>query len=98
MKENNMMSYEMYEELKETMIKTIKVELSTKNHQPTDNDLPQQIEQIVRSEQEQHRAIITQLAGRLEGIEQNYANVGRRNRNSCRTSAKNNTTPSRFQF
>lgn len=54
MKEGNMMSYEMYEDFKETMVKTIKVELSTKNNQPTDNDLPQQIEQIVRSEQEQH--------------------------------------------
>lgn len=45
MKENNMMSYEMYEDLKETMIKTIKVELSTQNNQPTDNDLPQRLEQ-----------------------------------------------------
>ncbi len=73
MKENNMMSYEMYEDLKETMIKTIKVELSTKNNQPTDHDLPQRLEQIVRSEQERHRAIITQLAGRLERIEQSSA-------------------------
>jgi len=63
MKENYMMSYEMYEDLKETMIKTIKVELSTKNNQPTDNDLPQRLEQIVRYEQERHRAIIIQLAG-----------------------------------
>ncbi len=69
MKENNMMSYEMYEDLKETMIKTIKVELSTKNYQPTNNDLPQRVEQIIRAEQEQHRTIITQLAGRLESIE-----------------------------
>ena len=70
MKENNMMSYEMYEDFKETMVKTIKTELSTKNNQPGDNDLSQRIEQIVRTEQERHRAIITQLAGRLESIEQ----------------------------
>ncbi len=73
MKENSMMSYEMYEDFKETMVKTIKVELSTKNNQPTDNDLPQRIEQIVRFEQERHRAIITQLAGRLESIERRSA-------------------------
>lgn len=73
MKENNMMSYEMYEDLKETMIKTIKVELSAKNSQPSNNDLPQRLEQIVHSEQERHRAIITQLAGRLESIERSNA-------------------------
>ena len=71
MKENDMMSYEMYEDFKETMVKTIKTELSAKNNQPTDTDLPQRIEQIVRSEQERHRAIITQLTGRLESIERN---------------------------
>lgn len=71
MKENDMMSYEMYEDFKETMVKTIKVELSAKNNQSTDTDLPQRIEQIVRSEQEQHRTIIAQFAGRLECIEQN---------------------------
>ncbi len=69
MKENSMMSYEMYEDLKETMVKTIKTELSTKHNQSTDTDLPQRIEQIVRAEEERHRAIITQLAGRLESIE-----------------------------
>ncbi|MFZ6729914.1 hypothetical protein ACF3NQ_11305 [Alistipes dispar] len=69
MKENDMMSYEMYEDFKETMVKTIKTELSAKHNQSTDTDLPQRIEQIVRAEQEQHRAIITQLAGRLESIE-----------------------------
>jgi hypothetical protein len=73
MKENNMMSYEMYEDFKETMVKTIKTELSAENNQPTDTDLPQRIEQIVHSEQEQQRAIITQLAGRLESIERNNA-------------------------
>jgi len=72
MKENNvMMSYEMFEDFKETMVKTIKVELSAKHNQSTDTDLPQRIEQIVRSEQERHQSIITQLAGRLESIEQN---------------------------
>ena len=73
MKESDMMSYEMYEDFKETMVKTIKTELSAKNNQPTDTDLPQQIEQIVRTEQERHRAIITQLAERLESIEQSNA-------------------------
>ena len=67
MKEDNMMSYEMYEDFKETMVKTIKTELST----TTNTDLLQRVEQIVRAEQEQHRTIITQLAGRLESIEQN---------------------------
>lgn len=71
MKENDMMSYEMYEDFKETMVKTIKTELSAENNQPTDTDWPQRIEQIVHTEQEQQRAIITQLAGRLENIEQN---------------------------
>ena len=72
MKEGNMMSYEMYEDFKETMVKTIKTELSAKHNQSTDTNLPQRIEQIVRTEQERHRVIITQLAGRLESIEQNY--------------------------
>ena len=70
MKENDMMSYEMYEDFKETMVKTIKTELSAKNNQSTDTDWPQRIEQIIHAEQEQYRAIITQLAGRLESIEQ----------------------------
>ena len=65
-----MMSYEMYEDFKDTMVKTIKTELSVKNNQSSDNDLSQRVEQIVRAEQERHRAIITQLAGRLESIEQ----------------------------
>lgn len=69
MKESNMMSYEMYEDFKETMVKTIKDELSAKHNQSTDTDLPQRIGQIVCAEQEQHRTIITQLAGRLDGIE-----------------------------
>lgn len=70
MKDNNMMSYEMYEDFKETMVKTIKTELSAKNNQSTDMDLPQRVEQIIRAEQERHRAIITQLARRLDSIEQ----------------------------
>ena len=70
MKENNVaMSYEMYEDFKETMVKTIKTELLAKNSQPTDTDLPQRIEQIICAEQEQ-RTIIIQLAERLESIEQ----------------------------
>ena len=74
MKENNMMmSYEMYEDFKETIVKTIKTELSAKHNQPADTDLPQRIEQIVHSEQERHRAIITQLAGRLDSIERSNA-------------------------
>nr|WP_302606780.1 hypothetical protein [uncultured Alistipes sp.] len=71
MKENDMMSYEMYEDFKETIVKTIKTELSAKHNQSGDNDLSQRVEQIIHSEQEQQRAIITQLAGRLENIEQN---------------------------
>lgn len=60
MKENNMMmSYEMYEDFKETMVKTIKTELSARNSQSCGNDLPQLI-----------REAITQLTERLEGIEQ----------------------------
>jgi hypothetical protein len=47
MKEDNMMSYEMYEDFKETMVKAIKTELSAKHNQSTDTDLPQRIEQIV---------------------------------------------------
>ena len=70
MKEDNMMSYEMYEDFKETMVKTIKTELSTKHNQSGDNDLSQRVEQIIHTEQEQQRAIITQLTERLENIEQ----------------------------
>ena len=65
MKENNMMSYEMYEDFKETMVKTIKTELSAKNSQSTDTDLPQ----LIHSEHKHSREAIAQLAGRLENIE-----------------------------
>ena len=75
MKENNMMSYEMYEDFKETMVKTIKTELSAKNSQLTNNDLLQRIEQIVHSEQEQQRTIIIQLARRLGNIEQSNIKI-----------------------
>lgn len=74
MKENNIMSYEMYEDFKETMAKTVKSEIAAlvPTGQPTDTDLSQRLERIVLSEQERHRAIITQLADRLERIEQTY--------------------------
>lgn len=65
MKENDMMSYEMYEDFKETMVKTIKTELSAKNNQSTDTDLPQ----LIHSEHKHSREAIAQLAGRLESIE-----------------------------
>ena len=66
MKENDMMSYEMYEDFKETMVKTIKTELSAKHNQTTDTDLPQ----LIHSEHKHSREAIAQLAGRLESIEQ----------------------------
>ena len=62
MKENTMMmSYEMYEDFKDTMVKTIKTELSARtanNNQSGGNDLPQLI-----------RESITQLTRRLDSIE-----------------------------
>ena len=73
MKEGNMMSYEMYEDFKEMMVKTIKTELSAKHNQSGDMDLSQRIEQIIRTEQERHRTILTQLAERVESIEQSNA-------------------------
>ena len=69
MKENNMMSYEMYEDFKETMAKTIKTELSAKHNQPADTDLPQ----LIHSEHKHSREAIAQLAGRLESIERSNA-------------------------
>ena len=74
MKEGNMMSYEMYEDFKETMVKTIKTELSAKHNQSTDTNLPQRIEQIVHTEQERYRQ---------------SASSCRSNRNSSRTAAEN---------
>ena len=69
------MSYEMYEDFKETMVKTLKNEIAAlaPAAQRIDTDLPQRIEQIVGSEQERQRTIMTRLAGRLECIEQNHA-------------------------
>ena len=61
-----MMSYEMYEDFKETMVKTIKTELLAKHNQTTDTDLPQ----LIHSEHKHSREAIAQLAGRLESIEQ----------------------------
>ena len=103
------MSYEMYEDFKETMVKTIKTELAAKtanNNQSSDNDLSQRLEQIVYTEQERHQAIIIQLAGRLESIEQNYTKTqtGIDNLQASveaiprRTAAENNPTPSDFQL
>ena len=59
-----MMSYEMYEDFKETLVKTIKTELSAKNSQSGSNDLPQLI-----------REVIIQLTERLESIEQSNIKV-----------------------
>ena len=107
MKENNMMSYEMYEDFKETMVKTIKTELAAKtanNNQSSDNDLSQRLEQIVYTEQERHQAIIIQLAGRLESIEQNYTKTQTGIDNlqasveAIKIPAENNPTPSDFQL
>lgn len=74
MKENNLMSYEMYEDFKETMAKTLKNEIAAlvPAAQPIDTELLQRIEQIIGSEQERQRTLMTRLAGRLERIEQNH--------------------------
>ena len=48
------------------MVETIKTELSAKNNQSTDTDLPQ----LIHSEHKHSREAIAQLAGRLESIEQ----------------------------
>ncbi|WP_302157881.1 hypothetical protein, partial [uncultured Alistipes sp.] len=55
---------EMYEDFKETLVKTIKTELSAKNSQSGSNDLPQLI-----------REVIIQLTERLESIEQSNIKV-----------------------
>ncbi len=48
MNENKMMSYEMYEELKSSIVKTIKTEIANAKLTNTmPNDLSQQIEQAV---------------------------------------------------
>lgn len=68
MKENNMMSYEMYEDFKETMVKTVKNEMAAliSAGQPTDTE---RLEQLIRSEQMRYHDLITRLIGRLETIE-----------------------------
>lgn len=65
----------MYEDFKETMVKVIKSEIAAlvPTGQPTDTDLSQRLEQLVQSEQYRNRTIITQLASRLESIEQTHA-------------------------
>lgn len=65
----------MYEDFKETMVKVIKSEIAAlvPTGQPTDTNLSQRLEQIILSEQDRHRTIITQLAGGLERIEQTHA-------------------------
>lgn len=94
-----MMSYEMYEDFKETMVKTIKTELSAKHNQSTDTNLPQRIEQIVHTEQERHRTIIAQACQTIgthrteqrknTGWYRQSASSCRSNRNSSRTAAEN---------
>ncbi len=59
MNENKMMSYEMYEELKSSIVKTIKTEIANAkltNRMP--NDLSQQIEQAVLSGLAQYRTTL----------------------------------------
>ena len=69
------MSYEMYKDFKETMIKTLKNKTATfaPAAQPTDTEPPQRIEQIAGSEQERHQTIMIQFDRRLESIELNHA-------------------------
>lgn len=66
------MSYEMYEDFKEVMVKTIKTEFAAQaavRVQLSDTDLPQHVEQIIQSEQVRLRELASQFAGRLDGIE-----------------------------
>ena len=66
MNENKMMSYEMYEELKSSILKTIKTEIA--NVKPATmppNNLPQQIEQVVING-------LAQYGVTLEGISESY--------------------------
>lgn len=59
MNENKMMSYEMYEELKSSIVKTIKTEIANAKLTNTmPNDLSQQIEQAVLSELAQYRTTL----------------------------------------
>ena len=66
MNDNKMMSYEMYEELKSSIVKTIKTEIA--NVKPTTmppNNLPQQIEQVVING-------LAQYGVTLEGISESF--------------------------
>lgn len=66
MNENKMMSYEMYEELKSSILKTIKTEIA--NVKPTTippNNLPQQLEQAVTNG-------LAQYGTTLEGISESF--------------------------
>lgn len=65
----------MYEDFKETMVKAIKSEIAAlvPTGQPTDTNPSQRLEQIILSEQDRHRTIIAQLAGRLDTIERSNA-------------------------
>lgn len=66
MNENKMMSYEMYEELKNSIVKTIKAEIA--NVKPATippNNLPQQIEQAVSNG-------LAQYGTTLEGISKSF--------------------------
>ena len=66
MNENKMMSYEMYEELKNSIMKTIKTEISNVRPTPTlPNNLPQQIEQAVTNG-------LAQYGATLEGISESF--------------------------
>lgn len=59
MNENKMMSYEMYEELKNSIVKTIKTEIANAKLTNTmPNDLSQQIEQAVLSGLAQYRTTL----------------------------------------
>lgn len=48
----------LYENFKETMMKTIKTELSTKNAHLTNDALPQRIKQASHSEQARNKEVI----------------------------------------
>ena len=66
MNENKMMSYEMYEELKNSILKTIKTEIA--NVKPATmppNNLPQQLEQAVTNG-------LAQYGTTLEGISESF--------------------------
>lgn len=77
MKETNIeLSYEMYEELKETLVKAIKTEVAANTlatTPATDSDLPQRMERLAQLEQARHKQLMEHLAGQLVGIERKNA-------------------------